>query len=70
MVGINTPNLPKFHSLTHYALLIRKFDTMDNYNMEQLEHFYIDFTKNLYWLANHKDEYPQITLWLECHEKI
>ena len=52
MVGMNTPDIPKFHSLTHYALLIRKFGTMDNYNMEQLEHFYIDFTKNVYWSAN------------------
>jgi hypothetical protein len=63
-------NIPKFHSLTHYASSIRKFGTTDNYNTEQSERLHIDFTKNAYRSTNRKDEYPQMTLWLERHEKI
>lgn len=63
-------NIPKFHSLTHYALSIRKFGTTDNYNTEQSERLHIDFTKNAYRSTNRKDEYPQMTLWLERREKI
>src|SRR6266851_5128554 len=42
----------------------------DNYNTEQSEHLHIDFAKNAYYASNHKDEYPQMTLWLERHEKV
>ena len=63
-------NIPKFHSLTHYASSIRKFGTTDNYNTEQSERLHIDFTKNAYRSTNRKDEYPQMTLWLERREKI
>ncbi|KAH9059234.1 hypothetical protein EDB87DRAFT_1539273, partial [Lactarius vividus] len=34
------------------------------------ERLHIDFTKDAYRTTNHKDEYPQMTLWLECHEKL
>lgn len=63
-------NIPKFHSLTHYASSIRMFGTTDNYNTEQSERLHIDLTKNAYRSTNHKDEYPQMTLWLERREKI
>jgi len=43
---------------------------MDNYNTEQSEHLHIDFAKNAYHTSNHKDEYPQMMLWLERHEKV
>ncbi len=42
----------------------------DNYNTEQSEHLHIDFAKNAYYASNHKDEYPQMTLWLERREKV
>jgi hypothetical protein len=63
-------NLPKLHSLIHYASSIRLFGTTDNYNTEQSERLHIEFTKDAYRATNHKDEYPQMTLWLERCEKI
>ena len=43
---------------------------MDNYNTEQLEHLHIDFAKDAYHATNRKNEYPQMTLWLEHREKM
>ena len=63
-------DIPKFHSLTHYASSIKLFGSTDNYNTEQSERLHIDFTKDAYRATNHKDEYPQMTRWLECREKI
>ena len=61
---------PKLHSLTHYASSIRLFGTTDNYNTEQTERLHIDFAKDAYRVTNHKDEYSQMTRWLERREKI
>lgn len=61
---------PKLHSLIHYVSSIKLFSTMDNYNTEQSKRLHIDFTKDAYCTTNHKDEYPQMTAWLECHKKI
>ncbi|KAI9430032.1 hypothetical protein H4582DRAFT_2114015 [Lactarius indigo] len=58
-------NIPKFHSLMHYTRSIALFGTTDNYNTEQTERLHIDFTKDAYHATNHKDEYPQMTTWLE-----
>lgn len=63
-------NLPKLHSLTHYALSIGLFGTTDNYNTEQSKCLHIDFAKDAYHATNRKDEYPQMTAWLECQEKM
>ncbi|KAI9450403.1 hypothetical protein BJY52DRAFT_1206158 [Lactarius psammicola] len=63
-------NIPKFHSLLHYSRSITLFGTADNYNTEQVERLHIDFTKNAYRVTNHKDEYPQMTTWLERQEAI
>jgi Plavaka transposase len=63
-------NFPKLHSLIHYASSICLFSTTDNYNTEQSERLHIEFTKDAYRATNHKDEYPQMTLWLERCEKI
>jgi hypothetical protein len=63
-------NFSKLHSLSYYTSSIQLFGLMDNYNTEQSEHLHIDFVKNAYHASNHKDEYPQMTLWLECHEKV
>jgi hypothetical protein len=63
-------NFPKLHSLLHYGLSITLFGTTDNYNTEQTERLHIDFTKNAYRVTNHKDEYPQMTAWLEHREKV
>ena len=63
-------NFPKLHSLLHYASSIRLFGTTDNYNTEQSERLHIDFTKDAYRATNHKDEYAQMTVWLERCEKV
>ncbi|KIJ60180.1 hypothetical protein HYDPIDRAFT_32446 [Hydnomerulius pinastri MD-312] len=56
-LGIRTAfELPKLHSLRHYVYMIQRFGTTDNYNA--------------YRATNHKDEYVQMTAWLECKEKI
>jgi hypothetical protein len=63
-------NLPKLHSLQHYHPSITLFGTTDNYNTEQSERLHIDFTKDAYRATNHKDEYAQMTAWLERQERI
>ncbi|KAH7920917.1 hypothetical protein BV22DRAFT_1107450 [Leucogyrophana mollusca] len=58
-LGIRTSfELPKLHSLRHYIFMIRRFGTTDNYNTEYTEP------------TNHKDEYSQMTMWLERKEKM
>jgi len=63
-------NVPKIHSLLHYSSSIRLFGTTDNYNTEQTERLHIDFTKDAYRATNHKDEYYQMTTWIERREKL
>ena len=63
-------NIPKLHSLLHYMSSIMLFGTTDNYNTEQTERLHIDFTKLAYRASNHKDEYMQMTSWLERREKM
>ncbi|KAJ7814888.1 hypothetical protein B0H14DRAFT_3090055 [Mycena olivaceomarginata] len=54
----------------HYPMYIKLFGTTDNYNTEYTEHLHIDLAKDAYRSANFKDEFPQMTLWLERKEKI
>ena len=63
-------NLSKLHSLSHYAPSIWLFGTTNNYNTKQFKHLHIDFAKNAYCALNCKDEYFQMTKWLEHHEKV
>jgi hypothetical protein len=63
-------NLPKLHSLSHYASSIRLFGTTDNYNTEQSERLHIDFAKEAYRATNRKNIYSQMTAWLQRREKI
>jgi hypothetical protein len=63
-------NIPKLHSLLHYATSIRLFGTTDNYNTEQSERLHIDLAKEAYRATNRKDEYAQMTTWLERREKV
>ena len=62
--------IPKLHSLQHYIPTIEEFGTTDNYNTEYSERLHIDFAKDAYRATNHKNEYPQMTLWLERKEKV
>ncbi|KAI0629507.1 hypothetical protein C8Q77DRAFT_1065092 [Trametes polyzona] len=70
-LGVRTGfNIPKFHSLVHYVNCIKLFGTTDNYSTETSERLHIDLAKDAYRATNHKDEYPQMTKWLEHREKI
>ncbi|KAH9015641.1 hypothetical protein EDB84DRAFT_1590195 [Lactarius hengduanensis] len=62
--------IPKLHSLLHYKASITLFGTTDNYNTEQSERLHIDFAKDAYRATNRKDEYTQMTGWLQRREKI
>jgi hypothetical protein len=63
-------NIPKFHSMQHYVMSIRNYGTTDNYNTEYTERLHIDLTKDAYNSTNFKDEFTQMTLWLERKEKV
>ncbi|KAG2365216.1 hypothetical protein BDR07DRAFT_1470512 [Suillus spraguei] len=58
----NLFNLPKLHFTAHYAHMIRMFSTTDNYNTE--------YTEYAYRSTNHKNEFAQMTTWLEQREKV
>jgi len=62
--------IPKLHSLLHYAKSIKNFGTTDNYNTEYTERLHIELAKEAYRATNRKDEYPQMTIWLERKEKV
>jgi hypothetical protein len=63
-------NIPKLHFLSHYIDLITLFGTTDNFNTQYTERLHIDYAKNAYAATNKKDEYIQMTTWLERKEKI
>lgn len=63
-------NIPKLHSLLHYASSIRLFSIADNYNTEQSEWLHINLAKEAYCAMNHKDKYAQMTMWLEHHKRV
>ncbi|KAI9435761.1 hypothetical protein H4582DRAFT_2112229 [Lactarius indigo] len=63
-------NIPKFHFTKHYCRSIKLFGTTDNFNTEYTERLHIDLAKDAYAATNHKDEFPQMALWLERKEKM
>ncbi|KAJ7190265.1 hypothetical protein GGX14DRAFT_538049 [Mycena pura] len=63
-------NLPKLHNISHQSMFIKLYGTADNYNTEYTERLHIDFAKDAYRASNRKDEYFQMTLWLERKEKV
>ncbi|KAI0373820.1 hypothetical protein BV20DRAFT_988937 [Pilatotrama ljubarskyi] len=62
--------LPKLHALEHYRRSIELFGTTDNYDTQYSERLHIDFTKEAYRASNRKDEFAQMTVWLERKEKV
>ncbi|KAJ3007938.1 hypothetical protein NUW54_g3348 [Trametes sanguinea] len=62
--------LPKLHFLEHYRRCIELYGTTDNYDTQYSERLHIDFTKEAYRASNRKDEFAQMTRWLERKEKI
>ncbi|KAL1711487.1 hypothetical protein EV715DRAFT_278453 [Schizophyllum commune] len=63
-------NLPKLHFAQHYLTQIKLFGTTDNFNTQYTERLHIDLAKHAYAATNHKDEFSQMTRWLERREKI
>ena len=63
-------NFPKIHFTGHYQRFIELFGTTDNYSTEYSERLHIDLAKDAYRATNMKDEYTQMTAWLERQEKI
>jgi hypothetical protein len=63
-------NISKLHFTGHYQQFIEHFGMTDNYNTEYTEWLHIDLTKDADQSTNFKNKYPQMMLWLECHEKI
>ena len=63
-------NIPKFHSLVHYADSIHSLGMTDNYNTEMFKRLHIDCAKKAWRASNHRNERPQMTKWLERREKI
>ncbi|VDC01269.1 unnamed protein product [Peniophora sp. CBMAI 1063] len=63
-------NLPKIHALAHYFDSIRLLGTADNFNTSYSERLHIDYAKLAWRASNRKDEYPQMTLWLQRREQI
>lgn len=64
-------NIPKLHYCSkHWRQQVEYFGAGDNFNTEFTERLHIDFAKEAYRATNRKDEYPQMTLWLERKEKV
>ena len=64
-------NIPKLHWITnHWRPAIERVGTSDNSDTQYTECLHIDFAKDAYCATNHKDEFHQMTHWLECKEKI
>lgn len=63
-------NFPKVHFTGHYHRFIELFGTTDNYTTEYTERLHIDLAKDAYRATNMKDEFPQMTAWLERREKV
>ena len=63
-------NIPKLHNAGHYYKFIQLFGTADNFNTEYTERLHIDLAKDAYASTNFKDEFPQMTLWLDRKERM
>ncbi|KIY47966.1 hypothetical protein FISHEDRAFT_44259 [Fistulina hepatica ATCC 64428] len=62
--------IPKLHWMQHYIVAIILFGTTDNYNTQYTERLHIDLAKNAYRATNRKDEFEQMTIWLERQKKV
>ncbi|KAH7877289.1 uncharacterized protein C8R40DRAFT_1040909 [Lentinula edodes] len=63
-------NVPGVHFMCRCVCAIELFGMCDNYNTETTERLHINFAKDAYRATNRKDEYAQMTKWLERQEKI
>ncbi|KJA19341.1 hypothetical protein HYPSUDRAFT_1096163 [Hypholoma sublateritium FD-334 SS-4] len=63
-------DIPKLHFARHYVEYIKLYGTLDNFNTEHTERLHIDLAKDAYAATNRKDEFRQMTVWLERKEKM
>ena len=63
-------NIQKLHFTRHCLKYIKLYGTLDNLNTEYTERLHIDLAKDAYAATNHKDEFIQMTIWLEHEEQI
>ncbi|KAJ6453502.1 hypothetical protein C8R45DRAFT_765134, partial [Mycena sanguinolenta] len=63
-------NIPKIHSMEHYAPGIRLFSSAAGFNTEAPERLHIDYAKDAYRASNKKDYIAQMTVWLQRQEAI
>ncbi|KAJ3502648.1 hypothetical protein NLJ89_g8789 [Agrocybe chaxingu] len=63
-------DIPKLHYAGHYRYFLEFFGTADNFNTEYTERLHIDMAKDAYAASNTKDEYPQMTSWLDRRERV
>jgi hypothetical protein len=70
-LGIRTSfHIPKLHWASHYIQAIKYYGTTNNYNTQYTERLHIDLAKDAYAVTNQKDEFMQMTVWVEQKEKI
>ncbi|KAJ6559359.1 hypothetical protein DFH09DRAFT_921717 [Mycena vulgaris] len=63
-------NIPKIHSMEHYATMIRLFGSAAGFNTEAPERLHIDYAKAGYRASNKKDYIAQMTVWLQRQEAV
>lgn len=63
-------NIPKLHNSSHYYEFIELYGMAENFNTEYIEWLHIDLTKDAYASMNFKDEFLQMTHWLNQKECI
>ncbi|KAJ3563327.1 hypothetical protein NP233_g9007 [Leucocoprinus birnbaumii] len=61
-------HIPKLHFLDHYFFFLCQFGTLDNFNTEYTERLHINMAKDAFRATNMKDEYPQMTVWLDRYD--
>ncbi|PBK70867.1 hypothetical protein ARMSODRAFT_884244 [Armillaria solidipes] len=63
-------NIPKIHSMAHYASMIRSHGSAGGYNTEASERLHIDFAKVAYNASNKKGYIKQMTTWMRRREAV
>ncbi len=63
-------NIPKIHSMSHYASMIRSHGSAGGYNTEASERLHIDYAKIAYNASNKKGYIRQMTAWMRRREAV
>ncbi|KAK0445549.1 hypothetical protein EV421DRAFT_1902490 [Armillaria borealis] len=63
-------NIPKIHSMSHYASMIRSHGSAGGFNTEASERLHIDYAKIAYNASNKKGYVSQMTTWMRRREAV